>query len=478
MGNTNLVILFVVIVCSAVTVQSRKRDQFRVVYEWNTFDFKWPNGTSREDAITAGNYIKENVIISGVKPWGDRLYLTLPRMKAGVPATLVWIPADPAPNATSPELEPFPSWEANTIGDCKSFQSVQSIEIDTNGTMWIIDNGRTSTINPINSTAQTCPPTLTLIDLNNTKNSIVRYTFPESVASNKSYLNDLVIDDTDAGYAYITDNSGSDPGIIVFNRKDSRSWKIREGNSMRASQNAKTFTLNGTTMGLYINVDGIAMGPRYQRPEGLVDRNVYFCPLASYKLYSMAASFMRNESMATLAPMLVSRYILDLGAKPSQTDGMIMDEEGFLFYGLLGNYSIAQWDSKKSFEAYQHIIAKDPNFIQWADRFAFDLEGNLFVVVNRLLNFVAGKVNSSEVNYRILKSHVGTRSYLYGPRQDSFKIPTNPTGVAAGVAPGVSVPVNVAKSTTSNKNTNGAAGLATSTTLPLIAFLFSFMFRQ
>lgn len=473
MGNTNLVLLFLVIVCSAVTVQSRKREQFRVIYEWKTFDFKWPNGTAREDAITAGNYIKENVIISGVKPWGDRLYLTLPRMKAGVPATLVWIPAN-ASNATSPELEPFPSWEANMIGDCKSFQSVQSVEIDTNGTMWIIDNGRTSTINPINSTAQTCPPTLTLIDLNNTKNSIVRYTFPESVASNKSYLNDLVIDDTDAGYAYITDNSGSDPGIIVFNRKDSRSWKIREGNSMRASQNAKTFTLNGITKGLYINVDGIAMGPRYQRPEGLVDRNVYFCPMASYKLYSMAASFMRNESMATLPPMLVSRYILDLGIKPSQSDGMIMDEEGFLFYGLLGNYSIAQWDSKTPFETEQHIIARDANFIQWADRFGFDTEGNLFVVVNRLLNFVAGTVNATEVNYRILKSHVGTRSYLYGPRQDSFKMPA--PAVAPGVAPGVSV--NAGKSTISHSKVNGAAGLATSATLPLIAFLFSFMFRQ
>lgn len=46
----------------------------------------------------------------------------------------------------------------------------------------------------------------------------------------------------------------------------------------------------------------------------------------------------------------------------------------------------------------------------------FDETGNLYVVVNRLYNFVAGRLNEGEVNFRMLRSKTGTLSYVHTGR--------------------------------------------------------------
>lgn len=46
----------------------------------------------------------------------------------------------------------------------------------------------------------------------------------------------------------------------------------------------------------------------------------------------------------------------------------------------------------------------------------FDENGNLYTVVNRLHNFVAGRLREDEVNFRILRSKTGTLSYVHTGR--------------------------------------------------------------
>ena len=55
---------------------------------------------------------------------------------------------------------PYPSWEMQTIGDCSSFQFIQSMEIDANGRMWMADNGYVG-----NTRTPLCPPKMYIIDL-------------------------------------------------------------------------------------------------------------------------------------------------------------------------------------------------------------------------------------------------------------------------------------------------------------------------
>lgn len=122
--------------------------QFRVVYEWNTINFAFPSERDRVEASYRGDYIAQNNIISDVKPYANRLYLSLPRMLPGVPATLGFVIAPNNNGRTDPEVEAFPSWEMNQKGNCSALQFVQGIEIDANGMMWVVDSGKIETLAP------------------------------------------------------------------------------------------------------------------------------------------------------------------------------------------------------------------------------------------------------------------------------------------------------------------------------------------
>ncbi|XP_038113344.1 protein yellow [Culex quinquefasciatus] len=405
--------------------------QFRVVYEWNVLDFAYPTEDDRARALYHGAYIPKNVLISDCKPHANRLYVTVPRMLAGVPATLGYFVRPENNGRTDPEIVPFPSWEMNKRGNCSALQFVQGIAIDKYGIMWVVDSGRTETLQR-GTNHVTCPPKILLLDLKRNGTVVWRYEFPaEIVPSGVNYLNKIVVDDAFGGFAYITDNSGADPGIVVFSRRLNRAWKVRENNSMRAAQNAVRFAVNGTELNFSIHIDAIALGP-YYNPHAQSDldpqvdplignqnyeRNVYYSPLSSYHLYSLPASLLRDpEFVLKASPRDILESVTDYGRKSSQTDGMIMDNQGELYYGLLGEHSIARWDSYTPFTAKnQIVVARDRTHIQWVDGMGFDHEGYIYAITNRLHNFVAGKLRSDEVNFRILRAKTNALSYVETP---------------------------------------------------------------
>lgn len=386
--------------------------QFHVVREWRYFNYTWPNDDAYNRGISSQGYIPENNIISGIKYFDGFYYLSLPRMKNGVPATLARISA--ANNAdTAPLLEPYPSWEANEIDNCNAFQNVQNIEIDPKGQIWIIDGGHTSTLQqpPIDR----CPPKLTVYDIRSNR-TIITYPFPENVANKQdSYLYDLVVDNTDGDYAYITDNSGKDPGIIVYSLRQNRAWKIKHP-SMKADPAATIFRINDVTVSAPLNIAGIALGPRIRNPSAQLvvgeDREVFYCPISSRHLYSINASVLRDENNANEQFQYAGR-VRDLGLKNGQTAGMTMDSKGLLYYGLLGDTSIARWDSSQPFATSQKLISKDPEYLQWPSSFAFDDMGNLLLVTNKLQRFIYDKIRLDQSNFRILSAKVDSKSYFF-----------------------------------------------------------------
>ncbi|XP_044253824.1 protein yellow-like [Tribolium madens] len=387
--------------------------KFYVIRQWKYLNFTWPDEDTLKTATATGDYIPENTIVSGIKYFEDYYYLTLPRMKKGVPATLARIKAGPTQD-TAPPLEPFPSWEMNRIGgDCNNLQNVQNVEIDTKGQVWIIDGGRVQTLmEPIVK----CGPKLVVFGLREGRVTTV-FNFPEEVAArNGSFLYDIVVDDTDGGFAYITDNSATDPGIIVFSVKENRSWKIRS-QTMSADRSATLFSVNGVPISAPINIAGIALGPKiHTNDDKLVvneDREVYFSPLSSLHLYSINTSSLRNSSNTS---------IKDLGLKSSQSVGMVMDNQGILYYTLLGNNAVGRWDSRTPFQSGQKLIAQDSKHLEWPNSLTLDTSGNLTVLMNRLNRFIYDEFDLSEYNFRLITAFVGGKNYLY---DDNFNYDLN-----------------------------------------------------
>ncbi len=63
-------------------------DNLRVAYQWKQIDWKYPSDETRAEAIANKSFVPENVIPVGLEVYQSRLFITLPRWKTGVPASL------------------------------------------------------------------------------------------------------------------------------------------------------------------------------------------------------------------------------------------------------------------------------------------------------------------------------------------------------------------------------------------------------
>lgn len=61
-----------------------------------------------------------NAIPLGVERWKDRVFVTTPRWKRGVPATLSWLPTEV--DTVSAPLRPYPNWDWHTAGKAYYFK--------------------------------------------------------------------------------------------------------------------------------------------------------------------------------------------------------------------------------------------------------------------------------------------------------------------------------------------------------------------
>lgn len=131
---------------------------------------------------------------------------------------------------------------------------MQSIEISPSGIMWILDGHRQHPHEDHN-----CPPRLVLLDIENNAKVLHTWEVPEELSPHDGgWLNDIVLDDE---FAYITENSNPDPGLIVYSRKEDKGWKLRD-RTMFAEIAAANIEVNGILVSSLLPIDGIALSPK------------------------------------------------------------------------------------------------------------------------------------------------------------------------------------------------------------------------
>ncbi len=112
--------------------------------------------------------------------------------------------------------------EADTAEPAKHFLCVQSVVVDPQDRLWVLDPASME-MNRITPGG----PKLVGIDLE--KNEVFKtITFPENVALPSSYLNDVRFDlrRGEGGMAFITDSSAKGPnGIVVVDLASGESWR-------------------------------------------------------------------------------------------------------------------------------------------------------------------------------------------------------------------------------------------------------------
>ncbi|GLV41066.1 yellow-b [Carabus blaptoides fortunei] len=334
----------------------------------------------------------------GVKYYKDKFYLAMPKIKKGSPVTLAYMPKIPNDGSyKNPLLTPYPNWKTHTSNDCETIlQNLQSMEIDNAGIMWVIDGRRTD------KTDHKCPPKIVLLDLNNLGRTVQSYVVPNEVCSHESCaLNDLVLDDADGGYAYITDSSATDPGLIIYSKRQNRAWKVRDP-TMFAEEAARNFTAHGILQPGRNNINGIAL---QQKSSGDDKRLLYYTAQSAFVMYSVDTELLRNESLAKTE--VIHRNIVNVGRKTAQSAGMIVDSTGQLYYGIMTEDAVYRWNTKKPLST-QVLIEKNPELMPWPDSYAFDKSGGYYMIERKM----------KRLQIVVLNTNLLTGSTDYAPRPD------------------------------------------------------------
>ncbi|KAF5273705.1 hypothetical protein FQA39_LY07395 [Lamprigera yunnana] len=395
--------LFVSYCARQRNIERKPNEKFDIDFQWSYINFTWTSPASYHMATTNLKYVPENNAIAGIKYYDNRMYIALPRLRTGTPVTLAFIPIT-SKVKTNPLLRPYPSWDMNVLKNCSTLQNVQSMEIDRYGVMWVIDGIRMNGLTK-------CPPKIVLLDLKNGGRVLHSYIIPNDVTLHQGgFLDDIVVDESDGGFAYITDNSAQDPGLVVYSRVYNKSWKLRDS-SMYAEIEAADFSVDGLINENLMSINGIALAPTPLNRKR--NRMVYFCALSGYSLYAISTHILKDEEFCKGAEW--RRDIEFVGKKRSQSDGIIIDNKGNLFYGLLSKYGVGKWNIRKSFGTSKNVDVNKQNIV-WPNSFTFDFTGNLYLLANGINKYYSRSYQlkfSPDIKFKILKMFTGTNSYLY-----------------------------------------------------------------
>jgi hypothetical protein len=80
--------VYLVLLSSLIEAKNTKLEE---VFHWNLVDFDYPDDTSRSKSIKSKQFIPENNLPLGLDVWKDKLFVTVPRWKPGVPSTLNYV---------------------------------------------------------------------------------------------------------------------------------------------------------------------------------------------------------------------------------------------------------------------------------------------------------------------------------------------------------------------------------------------------
>lgn len=291
--------------------------------------------------------------------WGDKVDYTVAEVKNG--RTVAY------PNAQINR--------PNKSNQAQSLISVQSVVVDPQDRLWILDTG----------SIQFAPtsyggPKLIGVDLK--QNRIFKtIVFPQSVALPTTYLNDIRFDlrRGKAGMAFITDSADKGAnGIIVVDLASGKSWRrLNNHPSTKAEPNFLP-TVEGKPLmnrppnqppsPIKIGADGIAISADGKR--------LFYCPLAGRRLYSVSVDALANEQ---LSDAQVAATVIDHGDKGGAADGLESDSQNRVY---LTNYEHNAIFRRLPNGMYETVV-HDPRAL-WPDTLAVAADGYLYFTANQL----------------------------------------------------------------------------------------------
>ena len=252
--------------------------------------------------------------------------------------------------------------------------SVQSVVADGQGRVWLLDTAAPGFADPKPRGAK-----LVAVDL--ASNRVVkRLVFPDNVMQPSTYVNDMRFDFRTGteGTVYLTDSSLRGPGAIIV-------MDIASGRAMRRLSGAPSTSVDPAFVpvveGLPVTVEAAdgKRKPLAVASDGIAlsadGKTLYFTPLSSRHLYSVATALLRDASVSEAQ---LAAAVQDLGEKGA-SDGMEADAAGALYAGDYEHNSIR----KRLPDGQWQTLVHDPRLL-WPDTLSIGPDGYLYFIADQL----------------------------------------------------------------------------------------------
>lgn len=398
--------------------------KLREKFKWREVSYAWPSEEAKQEALSSGQYVVHNNLPLGLERWRDKLFITVPRWKSGVAASLTYVNVS---DEITPELRPYPSWEENKLPSdhhgssdegtkyLKNNASIIStfrVRADECDRLWVMDTGLADILG---DAVQYAPPSLVLFDLYTDK-LIRRHYFNSTLLKEDSFFANVIVDtergDCDNAFAYIPDLGSY--AVVVYSFAEDRSWRIKH-NFFHFDPLAGDYNIGGVNFQWTDGVFGMAVGKRLN--DGT--RPVYFHAFSSTKEFIVSNAVLKNESYAQSPQAYYDYKLLGDRGPNSQSSAEFYDvETGVIFYTQVNKDGIGCWNTRMALNTdTQGLVDSDSDALVFPNDLKVDNEGMLWVLSDRLPMFIFTSLDEEQYNYRILVGE--TREMIKGTPCDN-----------------------------------------------------------
>eukprot|EP00127_Corallochytrium_limacisporum_P006504 Clim_evm35s229 gene=Clim_evmTU35s229 len=295
---------------------------------------------------------------------------------------------------------PFPDakWQTD------KFVSVLSVRVDQQNRLWCLDFAQHGILGT---------PHIYAFDVSGPAGSggelVHTYTFPATVASFGSMLNDFAVEPK-GRYIYIADTSvvSGNPAIVTYDTHEKRSWRCLEGHpSVRAELylpkvNDRPVKLDilGDLMPIRPHVDSIVLDAKGEY--------LYYGPVAHERLFRIHASSLQNQGHCSSRE--VSYDIEDYAAK-TISDGLSIDDANNIY---VTSFEHDRIDVILSKDRTLLTLVRDPELIRWPDGLSFGKDGWLYFTSSCIHFSFWGDEISTKGPFHILRIKPDVLKAKYG----------------------------------------------------------------
>ncbi len=317
-----------------------------------------------------------------------RSFVCFPRWEQDVPISVAELGRGDA-------LTPFPDRAWNSWSNLKkpsplvSFVCVQSVTVDPQGFLWILDAGA-----PATSFLISGAPKLLKVDLAN-DHVVLVVRFDAAAAPQGAYLNDMRVT-PDGRHAFLTD-SGLRGALLVVDVPSGRTRRVLDGDARTGAEPGVIPLVDGHELRrldnrpLVAGADGITLDAAGQW--------LYWQALAGRTLYRVPVAALIDPD---LSPARLSGAV-ERVTQTHVADGLWMDEAGYLF---LSNPAENAVDMRSPAGAMVQVARDDR--LRWPDSLAEGADGSIYVTASHIpdmAQFKPGSTARPTTLWRIAKPH-------------------------------------------------------------------------